>query len=81
MGQGRQTPLGLSSYSPSLQVKQYVLFGSEICLLSMHWKHVVIPVFGAYACSPTHFVHVLAAETLVYLPAMHMLQAVAPAVE
>jgi hypothetical protein len=47
----------------------------------MHWKHVVMPVFGAYACSPTQSVHALALEMLVYLPAMHMLQAVAPVVE
>jgi hypothetical protein len=60
-----------------LQLKQYVLFGSEIWRLSMHWKHVVMPVFGAYACSPTHSVHVVAAETFVYLPLMQMLQDVA----
>ena len=33
-----------------------------------------MPVFGAYACSPTHIVHVLEADALVYLPLMHMLQ-------
>jgi hypothetical protein len=40
-----------------------------------------MPVYGAYACSPTHSVHALAADVLVYLPAMHMLQAAADVVE
>jgi hypothetical protein len=40
----------------------------------MHWKHVVIPVFGAYACSPTHIVQVLLPAAGVYVPLMHAVQ-------
>jgi hypothetical protein len=40
----------------------------------MHWKQVVMPVFGAYACSPTHSVHALRPAAVLYLPFMHGVQ-------
>ena len=33
-----------------------------------------MPVNGAYACSPTHSVHVLRPEAVLYLPLMHGVQ-------
>ena len=33
-----------------------------------------MPVYGAYACSPTHFVQVLRPAAVLYLPFMHGVQ-------
>ena len=33
-----------------------------------------MPVFGAYACSPTHSVQLLRPDAVLYLPLMHAVQ-------